>query len=86
ADLTPEALDHALEAMLATGVTTCLPTIITAYPDELEARFTALDRCVNASRLGPMMCPGYHLEGPFLNPAQGFSGCHHAKAMTSADT
>ncbi|MCH4554216.1 hypothetical protein MKW35_16465, partial [Aestuariibaculum sp. L182] len=48
ADLTPEALDHALEAMLATGVTTCLPTIITAYPDELEARFTALDRCVNA--------------------------------------
>ncbi len=85
ADLTPEALDHALEAMLATGVTTCLPTIITAYPDELEARFTALDRCVNASRLGPLMCPGYHLEGPFLNPAQGFSGCHPAKAMTSAD-
>ncbi|MBA8879352.1 N-acetylglucosamine-6-phosphate deacetylase [Phyllobacterium myrsinacearum] len=84
-DLTPEVLDHALEVMLATGVTTCLPTIITAYPDELEARFTALDRCVNSSRLGPLMCPGYHLEGPFLNPAQGFSGCHPAGAMTAAD-
>ncbi len=83
--LTPGALDHALEAMRATGVTTCLPTIITAYPNELEARFAALDRCVNSSQLGPSMCPGYHLEGPFLNPAQGFSGCHPAGAMTAAD-
>ncbi|QND50578.1 amidohydrolase family protein (plasmid) [Phyllobacterium sp. 628] len=85
ADLTPDALDYALEAMLATGVTTCLPTIITAYPDELEARFSVLDECIEASRLGSLMCPGYHLEGPFLNPAQGFSGCHPAGAMTAAD-
>ncbi|EJM98424.1 amidohydrolase family protein [Phyllobacterium sp. YR531] len=83
--LTPEAMDRALEAMLATGVTTCLPTIITAHRNELEARFTALDRAVSESRLGPLMCPGYHLEGPFLNPADGFSGCHPANAMIGAD-
>jgi N-acetylglucosamine-6-phosphate deacetylase len=82
--ITPDALDRALEAMLATGVTACLPTIITAHPHELVERFRALDGAVSASRLGPLMCPGYHLEGPFLNPAPGYHGCHPPDAMTAA--
>jgi len=83
--ISAEALDHALEAMLATGVTMCLPTIITAYPAALEQRLRALDAAVNASKLGPLMCPGYHLEGPFLNPEPGYRGCHPPGAMTPAD-
>ncbi|MHA6686241.1 N-acetylglucosamine-6-phosphate deacetylase [Mesorhizobium sp. A556] len=83
--LTAAELDSALEALLACGVTTCLPTVITARPDELAARFSALDKAVSESRLGPLMCPGYHLEGPFLNPAPGYCGCHPASAMTAAD-
>jgi N-acetylglucosamine-6-phosphate deacetylase len=83
--VTAAELDHALEAMLATGVTTCLPTIITAHPQELEIRLKALDAAVAASRLGALMCPGYHLEGPFLNPAAGYAGCHPPDAMTRAD-
>lgn len=78
-------LDHALEAMLAAGVTGCLPTLITAFPDELAERFAALDAAVAASRLGPRMVPGYHLEGPFLNPDEGYHGCHPPAAMTAAD-
>ena len=68
--LTADALDHALHAMLRTGVTTCLPTLITATEDVLAARFAALDAAVAGSRLGPLMVPGYHLEGPFLKPAR----------------
>ena len=83
--ITPAEMDRALEAMLATGVTMCLPTVITALPAELETRFRALDAAVSASRLGPVMCPGYHLEGPFLNPAAGYAGCHPPEAMTAAD-
>jgi N-acetylglucosamine-6-phosphate deacetylase len=83
--LTPEALDHALEAMLATGVTVCLPTLITATSDALRERFVALDAAVRLSRLGPVMCPGYHLEGPFLNDAPGFRGCHPFEAMRDPD-
>lgn len=83
--LTADAIDHALEAMLATGVTTCLPTLITATPDQLAARFVALDAAIAASRLGPLMCPGYHLEGPFLNPASGYAGCHPPAAMALPD-
>jgi N-acetylglucosamine-6-phosphate deacetylase len=85
AALTAAALDHALDAMRRTGVALCLPTLITAREEELAARFAALDAAVAASRLGPVMCPGYHLEGPFLNPAEGYRGCHPAAAMRPAD-
>jgi N-acetylglucosamine-6-phosphate deacetylase len=83
--ITAAELDRALEAMLATGVTICLPTIITAFPDELAGRLATLDAAVAASRLGRSMCPGYHLEGPFLNPGPGYHGCHPPQAMTAAD-
>src|SRR5690606_38461596 len=85
AGLTAQGLDIALAAMRATGVTTCLPTLITAHEAELAARLAALDRAVTASRLGPAMVPGYHIEGPFLNPADGFRGCHPAEAMGDPD-
>ncbi len=83
--ITPERLDHALEAMLADGVTGCLPTLITARPEELEQRFLALDAAVANSRLGATMVPGYHLEGPFLSSADGYCGCHPHEAMTDPD-
>jgi N-acetylglucosamine-6-phosphate deacetylase len=83
--LTADALDHALAAMLRTGVTTCLATLITAPEDVLAARFATLDEAVARSRLGPAMVPGYHLEGPFLNPAPGYAGCHPPAAMVTGD-
>lgn len=79
--LTPDALDHALAAMLSAGVTGCLPTLITAHEHELEERLMALDSAVANSRLGPQMVPGYHLEGPFLRSEPGYAGCHPAAAM-----
>ena len=85
AALTAGALDHALAVMAGHGVATCLPTIITAAPDALAERLTALDRAVAASTLGPRMVPGYHLEGPFLNPAPGYAGCHPARHMRDPD-
>ena len=83
--ITAAALDQALEAMLADGVTGLLPTIISAVPGELRARFRALDAAVSVSRLGAAMIPGYHLEGPFLNAADGYRGCHPRAAMTDPD-
>ncbi len=83
--LTPDGLDHALHAMLRSGVTHCLPTLISAPEAELGARLHALDRAIRGSRLGPLMVPGIHLEGPFLNPAPGYAGCHPPEAMVLAD-
>jgi N-acetylglucosamine-6-phosphate deacetylase len=83
--LTPDELDHALHAMLRAGVTHCLPTLITAAEGDLAARLDALDRAIRASRLGPLMVFGIHLEGPFLNPRPGYAGCHPAAAMAAPD-
>ena len=85
ADLTAQALDHALHAMRAANVTTCLPTLITADMATLKARLAALDNAVAQSRLGPDMVPGFHLEGPFLSPTPGYAGCHPPSAMIAAD-
>ncbi len=83
--LTAEALEHALRAMLDAGVTHCLPTIITASEQLMAERLAALDRAVAGSRLGRLMVPGLHLEGPFLNPAAGYAGCHPAREMVPPD-
>ncbi|HVY15048.1 MAG TPA: N-acetylglucosamine-6-phosphate deacetylase, partial [Rhodopila sp.] len=32
-----------------------------------------------------VMVPGFHLEGPFLNPASGYAGCHPPAAMVPPD-
>ena len=85
ATLTPAALDHALHAVLLAGVTACLPTLITADELVLAARLGALDAAVAESRLGPLMVPGFHLEGPFLNPAPGYAGCHPPDSMVPPD-
>ena len=83
--LTPESMDTALEGMLACGVTKCLPTVISAGPDRLADRFRALEDSVRRSRLGPYMVAGYHLEGPFISPDDGYRGCHPAAAICAAD-
>ena len=83
--LTPDALDHALHVMLRAGVTSCLPTLITAPADTLAARLAALDHAIRGGRLGPLMVNGVHLEGPFLSPLPGYAGCHPAEAMVAPD-
>jgi N-acetylglucosamine-6-phosphate deacetylase len=85
AALTAAGMQHALEAMQRAGVTCCLPTIITATEADLAARFAALDAAVAGCALGPAMVPGYHLEGPFLNPGVGYAGCHPPDAMIPPD-
>jgi N-acetylglucosamine-6-phosphate deacetylase len=85
AALTSDAFDHALSAMRETGVAFCLPTLITADEATLSARLDALDRAVAHSRLGSDMVPGFHLEGPFLNPSPGTAGCHPPDAMAPPD-
>jgi N-acetylglucosamine-6-phosphate deacetylase len=83
--LTPALLDDALRAMLATGVTRCLPTLITAQEDHLATCFRALEAACAESDLARAMVLGYHLEGPFLSPEPGYRGCHPQASMRPAE-
>ncbi len=83
--ISAQDLQKSLEAMLASGVTTCLPTLITASEDHLKSCFKDLENSRNSCPLAKAMVVGYHLEGPFISPNLGFSGCHTVKEIVEAD-
>ena len=69
---TPEHWDRLDEQLIATGVTSWCPTLVTAplaaYPDRIAAIATAMSR---PSAPGRPTVVGAHLEGPFLGGAPG---------------
>ena len=69
-DLTADRLDDALEQMRRTGVTRCLPTLITSSFD----RFAASARLLSHSS-HPAIA-GIHMEGPYVSPDDGYRGAH----------
>ncbi len=79
--ITPEAFEGSLQRILSTGVTACLPTVITGSQEWQLKCFTNLEKARKRSPIAEAMVRGYHLEGPFLNPAEGFRGCHPPESM-----
>jgi N-acetylglucosamine-6-phosphate deacetylase len=69
-DLTADRVAEALERMGKTGVTRCLPTLITSSLD----RFAASARVV-AGMSDPAIA-GIHMEGPYVSPEDGARGAH----------
>ena len=68
--LSAKQISAALSAMQATGVTRCLPTLITSS-------FEQFARCAGALRAcSDPMITGFHMEGPYLSPLEGARGAH----------
>jgi N-acetylglucosamine-6-phosphate deacetylase len=74
ASCTTDGVTRALDAMRATGVTRCLPTIITSSLDHFAACARAIVRHPAAGPGGAIA--GIHMEGPYISPADGFRGAH----------
>jgi len=74
-DLPAEEFGRALNAVLSTGVTRLLPTVITASPDHMRAALHNLARARAASPLGRAVA-GFHVEGPHISPDDGPRGAH----------
>ena len=66
----PEAVSQALDALRKTGVTRCLPTVITSSTDDLASCAQA----ILAS--GHPAVAGLHKEGPYISPEDGPRGAH----------
>jgi N-acetylglucosamine-6-phosphate deacetylase len=76
AGVTVEDVAHMARAILATGTTRFLPTVVTAAPAEMEHELSVIARAAEQDPLVAAMCPGVHVEGPFLNPEDGPRGAH----------
>jgi N-acetylglucosamine-6-phosphate deacetylase len=69
-DLTADRASEALERMRATGVTRCLPTLITSSLDQFAAGARVFGR-MHAEAIA-----GIHMEGPYVSPQEGPRGAH----------
>lgn len=83
-ELTADDFMRAAEAVFNSGTEIFLPTVITGsielYRRNLPLIAGTIERYKLESRI-----PGIHLEGPFLSPAPGYSGCHNPEWMLTPD-
>jgi len=77
-DLTADRVVEALDRMRATGVTRCLPTLITSPFDEFAASARVL------ARVSDPAIAGLHMEGPYLSAEDGARGAHRRAHVTAA--
>ena len=83
-DLTVEDVRKAVKSLWKEGVTTSFPTL-TTYPDELLKRnFAVLAKALDDQEIGKSI-PGFHLEGPYISPVQGYRGDHPEKYIRKPD-
>ncbi len=75
-NLTVDDVEFIARALLPTGTTRVLPTIVTAPLDVLCRQLSVLADAMDRLPLVKAMCPGVHVEGPFFNPADGPRGAH----------
>lgn len=81
---TVEEIGRALDAMFATGVTRCLPTVITGPPDAMLASLANLRRAQTELPLGRAVV-GFHVEGPHIGAEDGPRGAHPARWVRPPD-
>jgi N-acetylglucosamine-6-phosphate deacetylase len=73
--LTTEKMMTAVEAIRRDGVTCFLPTVITGSHENLQRSFRNLAEVLKDEDIRDSV-PGFHLEGPYISPEEGFYGCH----------
>jgi N-acetylglucosamine-6-phosphate deacetylase len=82
--LTIDGVKKATKALWERGVTTYLPTLTTNSNEELLNIFTKLSVFKNdKSLLGSIA--GYHLEGPYISPEDGYRGAHAKRFVRPPD-
>jgi N-acetylglucosamine-6-phosphate deacetylase len=77
-DLTADRATEALDRMRETGVTRCLPTLITSSFDRFAASARVLAHLPHAA------IAGIHMEGPYLSPEDGARGAHSGEHVAPA--
>jgi N-acetylglucosamine-6-phosphate deacetylase len=83
-ELTPEGIQKATRALWETGVTTYLPTLTTSSHEILLKNFSILAEAKDDPSLSGSIA-GFHLEGPYISPLDGYRGAHPLKFVRKPD-
>lgn len=84
-NLTTNEVVRACRRLKADGTESILATVITARIDLMLLRISRLVELMESSAEVADCIRGIHVEGPFLNPAEGFIGAHPASDAMSAN-
>ncbi|MEM9143344.1 MAG: amidohydrolase family protein [Bacteroidota bacterium] len=83
-DLSEQDVIKASRAMWKNGVTTYLPTLTTNDNALLTKNLKILAKAKNRPELYGAI-PGFHLEGPYISPIDGFRGAHPKQHVRKVD-
>lgn len=86
--VTPETVVALCETLLALGVTTYLPTVITASEASIIAALAAIAEARRSNLVAAAMIPYVHVEGPSIGREDGPRGAHpleHVRAPSLAE-
>ena len=83
--VTPARVEALTRMMTGLGVTTYLPTLITASRASLRSALAAIAEARRQDPLCARMIPYVHLEGPFLAPEDGPRGGHPREHIRPPD-
>ncbi len=83
-DLTFEGVQKATSELWKKGVTTYLPTLTTNSKELLVKNLKILAEASDDARLRGSI-PGFHLEGPYINPEDGYRGAHPKRFVRLPD-
>ncbi|HEY3685912.1 MAG TPA: amidohydrolase family protein [Streptosporangiaceae bacterium] len=81
----PEDIGALVRALWRRGVTTVLPTVITAPEERITASLRAIAAARDADPLVRHAVPGIHVEGPYLSPEDGPRGAHDPRHLRDPD-
>lgn len=77
----PDTVIELVKRLTATGVTTFLPTLISAPEEKIVHALRAIAAARNANSLVARVIPFVHIEGPFISPEDGPRGAHPREAI-----
>jgi N-acetylglucosamine-6-phosphate deacetylase len=83
--VTAERVSALARALLRLGVTTFLPTLVTAAEEAIVAGLRAIADARRNDRVAERMIPFAHVEGPFVSPNDGPRGAHPRAFVRPAD-
>lgn len=84
-DLSLEDLHRACEKLAADGVAGALATVITESLDKMAERLARIARLREEDPVISRVIYGLHIEGPFIDPSDGFRGAHPVDAVRPAE-
>ena len=81
--LTPEGFHQAARSLVSFGVTRFLPTLITGSHERMVRQLRIIGDALENDPFLRRVCPGIHLEGPYISPEDGPRGVHPREHVRS---